>query len=252
MKLFLQILLIVAWVGLATGAILLMGFANRNHEIKPCIGMEITMDNTQHDLLFTSYDLKRQLTEKFGKFESKTIDQIDVERIITFLRKNPNIDKADAHLSIEGKLMIEVSQSKPLVRIISVTGKHYYIDEKGKLLPANPAYPARVVVANGNIPVKLKVGNSIYKPKPNKKTQDSSMQTLINIHDLAGIIISDSVLNALIEQIYVNPDGTISMVTKAGSHTVELGNTSDANEKLENLKAFYRYGLSKTGWQMYH
>jgi cell division protein FtsQ len=68
---------------------------------------------------------------------------------------------------------------------------------------------------------------------------------------LAAIIIADSTLNALIEQIYVLSNGKIQLVTKAGSHLVQFGDTTDAAEKLENLKYFYKYGLVKTGWNKY-
>jgi cell division protein FtsQ len=251
MKLMLKILLVVAWIALAAGAVVLMSFAIRNHEVKPCIGLDISIDDHGTDPLFTTYDLKKQLTARFGKFESQSLDQVDVEKVISFLRKNPNIDKADAHLSVEGKLIVEITPCRPLVRVISLTGTHYYLDENGKLLPVNSVYPARVIVANGNIPVNLKVGHSIFEKNDKKKNQDESLKILMNIHSLAGMIASDSVMNALVEQIYINTNGSIRLATKAGSHIIEFGDTSFAEEKFENLKAFYKFGLTKTGWEKY-
>ena len=74
---------------------------------------------------------------------------------------------------------------------------------------------------------------------------------LSNIHSLAKMMKQDSVMNALVEQIYIKPNGQMMLATKAGSHLIEFGDTSNAPEKIENLKAFYKYGLTKTGWKKY-
>lgn len=252
MKLVLKILLIVAWIALAAGAIVLMSFANQNHVVKPCLGLEVSLDQSGNDPLFTQNDLRKELTDKFGKFEKKTLDEINLENVIDFLRKNPDIDKVDAHLTVEGKLMVEVTPCTPLVRLITNTGDHYYLDRNGKVLPVDPRYPARVVVANGNIEVPVKVGSSIYHLKSKKGISENSLQTLASLHSLCGMMETDSVLNALVEQVYVNQNGTFRLGTKVGTHIIEFGDTSDAVEKFDNLKAFYKFALPKTGWQTYH
>ena len=79
----------------------------------------------------------------------------------------------------------------------------------------------------------------------------AQLQNLYDLHKMAEIITADSTLNALIEQIYITSKGKIQLVTKVGSHIVYFGDTTDAAEKLENLKYFYKYGLVKTGWNKY-
>jgi len=251
MKIFIKILLIVLWVSLATGTAVLMGFSNRNHEVKPCAGLLIRMEQEGPDPLLTVHDLRKQLVARFGTFENKTIDEINLEELIRFLRKNPSLDRVDAHMSIEGKLIIEVRQCQPLVRLISASGQNLYMDIHGKILPANPAYPVRVIVANGAFVVPVKAGMSIFPDTGKKQGSAKKYSTLAAIHSLAGMMASDSVLHALIEQIYIKPDGTIRLATKAGMHSIEFGDTSDAAEKFENLKTFYKDGLPRTGWQKY-
>ena len=251
MKLFLKILLIVLWVSLAAGAIVLMSFANQNHESKICSGIEVKMDYAGSEPMFTVGDIKQQLTGTFGKFEKKKLIELDLEKIQTYLNKNPYVDYADVHTTVEGKLVVEVRQCKPIVRLITLSGENYYLDENGKLIPLNPEYPVRTLVASGNIQVPLAPGKSIFE-KSNRKTElDNVMQVLFNIHFLAKQMKSDSVMNAMVEQIYIKPDGRMQLATKAGSHIIEFGDTSDASEKIENLKAFYKYGLTKTGWKKY-
>ncbi|MBK7213301.1 MAG: hypothetical protein IPH88_08455 [Bacteroidales bacterium] len=250
MKLFLRILLITLWTAFAAGSVVLMSFANQTHEVKPCTGVEIRMKDAGIEPLFTAADIKSQLTGRFGKFDKKSLDEIDLKGIISFLRSNPNIDVADAHLSIEGKLMVDIQQCKPIVRIISETGREFYIDSKGKILPANPAYPARVIVANGSLNVPLKPGKNIFTKQGNKPFSED-LQRLQGIYSMAGFMKNDSVMDALVEQIYVKADGNYRLATRTGFHIIEFGDTSETAEKIENLKAFYKYGLTRTGWTKY-
>lgn len=251
MKLFLKILLIVLWVSLAAGAIVLMSFANQNHETKACSGLEVKMDYAGSEPMFTLFDIKQQLIGTFGKFEQKKLVELDIQKILSYLGKNPYIDKADAHTTVEGKLVVELTQCKPIVRIITQNEQNFYLDDKGKLIPANPKYPVRVLVASGNITTSLRAGKSIFEKQKKSILPDNSTQVLLNIHSLVNLVKADSVMNALVEQIYIKPNGSMQLVTKAGSHLVEFGDTTDAAEKIENLKAFYKYGLTKTGWKKY-
>lgn len=251
MKIFLKILLFMLWMALAAGAVVLMSFSIRNHEVKPCTGLVVELKEAGTDPLFTAGDLKKQITERFGKMEKQALADVEIEKIISFLAKNPSIDYADAHITVEGKVVVEVTPCQPLVRIINREGVSFYLDVNGKLIPANPYYPSRVVVANGEFDIPLKTGRNIFVEKDGKKEAIPQAKTLADIHMLAGLMSSDSVLNALIEQIYIKPDGKIRLATKTGYHSIEFGDTSDARQKFDNLKIFYKQGLPRTGWQKY-
>ncbi|NVO20074.1 MAG: hypothetical protein HXX13_10260 [Bacteroidetes bacterium] len=251
MKLFLKILLIVLWVSLAAGAIVLMSFANQNHDSKNCTGVDVILDYAGSEPMLTVSDIKQQLFSSFGKMETHKLMELDLERIQSFIRKNPYVDIANAHTSIEGKLVIDIRQCKPVVRIITLDGQNFYLDENGRLIPANPDYPVRVVVASGNIEIPQGIGKTIFDKLKKNTDASEKMQVLFNIQALANRMKYDSVMNALVEQIYVRPNGKMLLATKAGSHLVEFGDTTDTKEKIDNLKAFYKYGLTKTGWKKY-
>jgi cell division protein FtsQ len=251
MKTFLKILFLILWIAIAAGAVVLMGFSNNIHKEKTCTGMQIKIDHSGSDPLFTNAGLKQILEKTFGKTEHKSLADIDLERMMRFLRLNPAIDQVDAHITIEGRLDINVKQCKPIARLIDIYGNEHYLDAKGKILPANHRFPARVLIANGSYVVEVPDGSSIFTPEKNKNLQARS-RALTDIHALSTYITQDNILCALIEQISVKPDGMIQLATKAGSHTIEFGDTSDMKCKFDNLKAFYRHGLSKTGWDKYH
>jgi len=250
MKTFLKILFLILWIAIAAGAVVLMGFSNKLHKEKPCIGMHITTDYSGSDPLFTNEGLKQSLESTFGKTEKKTLADIDLERMMRYLKMNPAIEQVDAYITVEGKLDIKVKQCKPIARLIDRNGNEHYLDVKGKILPVDPRFPVRVMIANGSYVVTVPDGSSIFATGK-KKHEDGNSLTLTHIHALSAFITHDNVLCALIEQISVKPDGMLQLATKAGSHTIEFGDTNDMKSKFDNLKTFYRQGLSKTGWDKY-
>jgi cell division protein FtsQ len=251
MKLLVKISLIVLWIAIATGVVVMMSFANATHETKTCRGITCRIDYQGVQPLINGTDLINEINRKFGKPQSKTIGNVDIAGIAAFVKKNPYLENTDVLLTIEGDILVKGDQCIPLARYYTPDGQQHYIDRNGRIMPVSPDFPFKIIIASGYIESPLKNGKNIFDvPESNKVTRDK-LKNLYDLHQLAGIITSDSTLNALIEQIYFTSKGKLQLVTKAGTHIVYLGDTTDAAEKLENLKHFYKYGLVKTGWNKY-
>ena len=54
-----------------------------------------------------------------------------------------------------------------------------------------------------------------------------------------------------VEQLNVLSDGSMEMVPRVGDHIVYLGRPVKLDHKFARLEKFYRYGLSKAGWNKY-
>ena len=52
-------------------------------------------------------------------------------------------------------------------------------------------------------------------------------------------------------QLNVLSDGSVEMVPRVGNHVIYLGKPVNLSQKLDRLEKFYRYGLSKAGWNKY-
>lgn len=252
MKLFLKILLIVTWISLAAGAVVLMSFANKSHNLQRCLGITVNIDYQGCEQLITPEIVKSQLQKEFGKFDNKLLGEISVETINRFLKKNQYLDHTDVHLTVEGRLVADATQCNPVLRVITNEGKSYYIDGNGKIMAADPRFPVRVVVASGNISMAGNVlGKNIKSLFEGKKKTPPEITNLGNAFRVSVALSGDSIMKALTEQIYIPASGEITLLTKTGNHTVVLGNTSDLEEKFEKLGTFYRLGLPKVGWEKY-
>jgi cell division protein FtsQ len=251
MKLLVKILLIVLWTAIAAGVVVMMSFANATHEVKMCRGITCRIDYGGTQPLMSGNDLIAEINRKFGKPQTKAIGDINVAGIASFVRNNPYLENTDVLLTIEGEILIKADQCVPVIRYYSSDGQQHYIDRNGRIMPVNPIYPFKALIASGQIESPLKDGKNIFSVPDSNQVLRGRLKSLYDLHQMAGLILSDSTLNALIEQVYITTKGKIQLVTKAGSHIVYLGDTTDAAEKLENLKYFYKYGLVKTGWNKY-
>lgn len=251
MKILVKILLITLWIAIAAGVVVMMSFANETHQIKKCRGITCSIDYKGAQPLISGRDLIAAITNKFGQPQSKSIGEVDVNGISSFLRKNPYLENTVAMVTVEGDIMIKAEQCTAIIKYYSTDGTARYLDKNGRIMPVDPAYPNKILIANGLINNPLKDGKNIYSVNDSNTVLKNALKTLYDIHLLAGIINSDTTLKALIEQVYVTTKGKIQLVTKAGSHIISMGNTTDAAEKLENLMYFYKYGLVKTGWNKY-
>jgi len=251
MKILVKILLIVLWIAITAGVVVMMSFANETHQVKKCRGISCRIDYQGIQPLMSGNDLIAEINMKFGKPQSKTLGEIDIAGITSLVAKNPYLENSDVLLTVEGDILIKADQCIPLIRYFTPTGQQHYIDRKGRIMPVDEAYPYKALIATGQIESPLKDGKNIFSVSDSNYALRSQLKSLYDLHLVAGIISKDSTLNALIEQIYVSMNGKIQLVTKAGSHIVLFGDTTDAAEKLENLKYFYKYGLVKTGWNKY-
>lgn len=251
MKKFLKIAEIVAWILLAGGLGTLVGFTNNEHNLVKCSQYSINIDYGTADVLVTKDDIYHVVKKTGQLLKGQPIGYIDAERIESTLKKQPYLTNANVFITIDGKVVIDVTQSQPVLRIFNQKGESFYLDALGHLLPLNPAFSARVIVANGFI-------NETYSRTVNYLKDSVKMKDSLEFHSVInhllrlGLFIQkDKFLKALIEQIYVNRNGEIELIPRIGNQTILFGDAENIPEKFERLKVFYLMGLSKTGWNKY-
>ena len=69
---------------------------------------------------------------------------------------------------------------------------------------------------------------------------------------MATFLDNNSTYATLIDQLYIEHDGDILMVSKLGDNIIELGAPDNLDEKFSNLMTFYRKGMPRAGWNTYN
>lgn len=157
------------------------------------------------------------------------MSNVDVRVIEEQLQKNPFVKNAQCYKTQTGHVNITVEQRLPVIRVKADNGDDYYVDEHGNIMP-NTHFASNLVVATGAIHHK-------YAQKVLK--------------DIGCYLLNTPLWGCQVEQLNVLADGSIEMVPRVGDHIVYLGSPSNLERKLERLEKFYKYGLSKAGWNKY-
>nr|WP_320023195.1 hypothetical protein [uncultured Draconibacterium sp.] len=167
----------------------------------------------------------------------KDFDSINTVQIEQALEKHEAILKAEVYkvvtrtdsATFKGVLAIDLKHRKPVVRIFSNKG-NYYLDEFGGKIPVSTNYAANVLVVTGDI------------------SEEYAKETLL---PCVLTIENDEFWKAQIEQIHVQKDGDVLLIPLVGDHTIEFGTLENYQEKLRNMKAFYKQILAKNNWNKY-
>ncbi|MEG2666322.1 MAG: hypothetical protein RSA02_04835 [Bacteroidales bacterium] len=180
------------------------------------------------------------------EMKGKAVGTINTSMLEYVLNENPFIKEAQVYLTEDAVLHIEVSQRNPMLKVFNTNGQVFNIDEDGVEMPNNSNFPLRIRIANGNIPFIGHPGLRIWAI-----ADTSPAKVLKEVFLLSNSISKDTVLDALIEQIYVNAIGEYELVPKVGGQIIVFGSIKDMDEKLERLKLFYMQGIAKRGWDVY-
>lgn len=203
------------------------------------VNIEIADKNTNGFL--SAKEIKNILERKhIYPLEQKTAD-INPRNIEDALKSSSFVKAAECYKTQDGHVSISVTQRLPVVRVKSIRGEDYYLDERGGIMP-NSKYTSDLIIASGHISRKY-AKNSI-------------------VH-IAQALMQSKLWRNQIEQIYIRPDLGIELIPRVGNHIIYLGRlpdikqdrgqaiTSFVNSKMDRMEKFYKYGLSQAGWNKY-
>ena len=252
MKKFLLIVRIITWVLLLARTGVLVGLSGIEHDRKPCRKVSITIDYGAADILITKKEIDSLITRTAGTVKGKPLGYINIAAVEGSIRRQSYVAEVKVFNSNDGDLSVQVRQREPLLRIINRKFESFYLDESGAMLPVNPNFSARAIVANGII-------DYSYAKNPNYRVNvlslsDSVMydSLLTNLYKLAMYITHDKFLKVQIGEIYVDERGEFELIPRVGNHTILFGKAEDMDEKFKKLFAFYKLGLNRIGWNKYN
>jgi cell division protein FtsQ len=252
MKKFLKILVTAAWVLMTGGLFALLGFTTTEHNSDVCKKYIIHIDYGKADVLITEGDVYSVVRSTGNLLKGQHLGSIDFERIEREIKRQSYVANAQAYMTLEGVVEIDVVQRQPILRIFNEKGESYYLDGLGNLMPLNPAFSARVLVATGSIPENFSKKVCYLTDSVKKKDSVEYHSVMNNLYKLSAYITKDKFLKAQIEQIYVDPNGEFELIPRIGTQIILMGNADNLEDKFERLFVFYRMGLSRTGWSRYN
>ena len=238
-------------VAVVAGFLVSFGFTQSRRSEMLCKEIVIHVDDSLGNSFIQKEDVAQLIEDKFGKLNGKQLHAINISLLEKIIDANPFVLKAQVFSTVDGKLVVEVRQRTPIVRVINTFNESFYIDDGGVLMPISEKFSAHVPVANGQI-FNRETEQKIRKVTGNEMTEPGFAPTLLEkIFMVSDYVRHHDFWNAQVEQLYVNADGELEIIPRVGNQTILFGDVTGMEEKFDRLYTFYREGLSKTGWNQY-
>ncbi len=208
--------------------IIVLTFAKTKLGDVKCRGLQVVVGDTDENAFIDESEVLAVIKRGYGDIKGKNIVEIDKDSIERVLIRNSVIKSAQIYYSLDGSFHVEITQRKPVLRVLA--GDGYYVDEDGKVMPLSGKYTSRVVVATGNISKKFAC-NGLYP--------------------FVMALKEDDFWEALIEQIVVVKDNEVVLIPKVGNFKIVFGKVDDYVAKLDKLRFFLKEGIALKGWNVY-
>ncbi len=242
---------IFIWIPILVYLIIISGFISGSEEDLLCNAININItDSTTTEFIYKE-DINAILSKNNHNILGHPVNDIDLKELEKLLISHRAIKNSELYITEKGKLNIEITQHKPVVRIINRKNKGYYIAEEGSIIPLSDNFSPFVIIVSGHIeePYNIRKINNIMDidiGSLNKKEK-----VIYDIFQLVKYVNEDEFWNSQIIQIYVNDRYEFELIPRVGPHIIEFGDVNYFKEKFEKLETLYLEGLSKNGWNKY-
>lgn len=210
---------------------------------KRCLKVSIYIEDEMTNGFLDANDIKRRLQASKLYPLNKPMSQVNTREIEATLKRSPFVKTTDCYKTEDGVVHVLLTQRMPVVRVKSANNDDYYLDDQDQVMP-NSRYTSDMIIATGSI-------NRAFA------------RDYISI--LSKRLMASELWRNQIEQINVLPDKGIELVPRVGNHVVYIGRLPESTKaarrqeevsayvekKLKRLELFYKYGLSRAGWNKY-
>jgi len=193
----------------------LFAFSTKKNDKRLVSSPEINF-NGEDNLFITHETVSKLLIVNQGGAKNVPKETIDLNLLESALNSNPMIKSAQVFVDINGRLVADVEQKKPIARVEHSVS--FYIDDVGNYMPLSTNYTARVPLVTGDV----------------------SKNDLQNVYEMAMKVKDDAFLSKHVTSIHQHKDKSISLRLRQCSFEVYVGGLEKLDKKINNLKAFYK------------
>lgn len=179
------------------------------------------------NLFITHEAVSKLLIQNAQSVSNKPKEMIALNALESALNANVMIKRAQVFITVDGTLIAEIEQKKPIARVS--TNASYYIDDVGSYMPLSTNYTSRVPLVTGFV-----VKNDLY-----------------NVFTVAEKVQSDEFLKKHVTEIHQNENGSIDLKFRLNDFRIQLGSLDKLDKKINNLKAFYQKAMKDSTLNSY-
>jgi cell division protein FtsQ len=239
------------WILIILYLVIVLGFVSIKRNKIRCNSIDIIINDTTNNVFIERDDIMPLIYGRKEMVLGSMMDSLNIAQLEKKIIEHPLIKDAEVYKTIDGRLIIEITQRNPIIRILNKRGQSYYIDSEGAIMPLSDRYTARILIANGEIAGNFKPENNINVIEMYNNSEQRKAKILYDLYSLAQYIDNHKFFKAQIEQIFVNHKQEFELYPKVGRHVILFGSIENYKEKFRNLEALYKLEFTKSGWNKY-
>ena len=228
------------WVFAGAGVTVLLIAAIRIKREKTCKGFEIHVNGLAKKERFTDKNTIVKLLTNNGKevLKGKSTREFELQKMESWLERDKWIKDAELFFDNNQVLQVKITERIPIARVITATGKSFYLDSSCERLPLSDKVSTKVPVFTG-----FPSDKSVLKP--------ADRVLLVDIRKVGSYILKDPFWMAQVSQVDITRERKFEIIPTLGNHVIEFGDGDSCDQKFKRLLLFYRQVLSKTGMEQY-
>lgn len=228
-------------VGMVLFALMvIIGFTNSRQGERYVNDVNIHIDN-QFENYFINQEEVYGLINDTGKdyLLSSNFRTLNLKEIETRIELHQFVNDAQAYLDLNGNLSIDVTQNRPIARVLNADGPDFYIGVGGNILPQSKHYTARVLL--------MRIKDHRWIDGQNINNSEQGQQ----VYELLEFISNDEFWSAQIAGLEVRGNQDIILEPQITKQKIIFGRPEELKRKFKKLMTFYKQILPYKGWNTY-
>lgn len=195
----------------------LFAFAEKRNHARVLSEVNLHFTNSEN-LYLTEEAVNKLLIQNNVAVKSVGKEALDLNGVESILEAHDMVENAEVFLTVDGKMGAEITQRKPLGRVLAHA--QFYVDRQGLKMPLSEYYSARVPLLTG-----------------------VSEEELKEVHPLMEFISNDEFLTRHVTGLHRLPNGKYEIYLRQLDFVLFFGKVQDIELKFKNFKAFYQKAL---------
>lgn len=210
--------------------------AARLQKSKKIQGVRINIKNNEYRFIDKDEVMALLVNDKNTDVLNTSVGKLDANKVEKIVDTNQWVQDAEVYIDNDKVVHINLTQRVPVARLFDQAGNSYYLDKDLKSMDLSDKYVHYTTVVT-NVPV----------------FDNDSLTNVMRaqIAKVVQYVEHDSFWSAQISQIIVNDNREFEVVPVLGNQKILIGDTTQLDEKFDNLFAFYKKILNRIGWDKY-
>lgn len=197
-----------------------------------CGGMDVVVEEND-SLEFITPGFIRSEVKRLGlSVDRMNIDDVDAQKIEDVFNAQYYVENAECFKLNNRRVQLTVVPVRPVMRVFENDSITYYINRKGKKVPASADFFVDVPVVRGNFS-----GKHSLRP-----------EQLLPLIDYLAVHPEE---NRLVSAIEVKDSSNVFIIPAIIGHVVNLGAVDNLDAKFSKLKRMYSEVMPVKGWNAY-